>query len=112
MSTSAPDRGGRPALTSAHHLAEVAQALFVEHGFEATSVDDIAAAAGVSRRTFFRYFSTKSDVLWVESPTELGTFRRLLAEAPPDEPWTETLSREATAALRHPPEERTWMRHR
>ncbi|OLT00312.1 hypothetical protein BJF90_36200 [Pseudonocardia sp. CNS-004] len=110
--TNAPDRGGRPAITSARHLAEVAQALFVEHGFEATSVDDITAAAGVSRRTFFRYFSTKADVLWVESAAELGRFRELLAGASRDEACRDVLCRTAPAALHHPPEEHTWMLHR
>lgn len=102
------DRGGRPALTSAHELAEVAQELFLERGFDEVSVDDIAAAAGVSRRTFFRYFSTKADVLWVEAPAELGRFRELLAAAPLDEPHDEVLCRVAPEALHHPPEQRTW----
>ncbi|MFR9807354.1 TetR family transcriptional regulator [Pseudonocardia sp. RS010] len=110
MSTTTPDSGGRPALTSAHELAAVAQELFVERGFEQTSVDDIAAAARVSRRTFFRYFSTKADVLWVESPAELATFRRLLDES--TEPWREALCRSAPLALHHPAEERRWMLHR
>jgi AcrR family transcriptional regulator len=110
VSTTTPDRGGRPALTSAHDLAAVAQALFVERGFDETSVDDIAAAAGVSRRTFFRYFSTKADVLWVESPAELGAFRRLLAGS--TEPWRAALCRSGPQALHHPPEERRWMLHR
>jgi AcrR family transcriptional regulator len=106
------DRGGRPAITSARHLAEVAQALFVERGFDETTVGDIAAAAGVSRRTFFRYFSAKADVLWVESAAEIAEFRRLLDAEPADGPWTEALCRTAPAALHHPPEERTWMLHR
>src|SRR5437868_9439910 len=37
--------------------------LFVSRGFEQTTVDDIAQAAGVSRRTFFRYFASKSDLM-------------------------------------------------
>jgi AcrR family transcriptional regulator len=37
--------------------------LFAENGFEQTTVDDIAEAAGVSRRSFFRYFSSKSDLM-------------------------------------------------
>ena len=66
------DRGGRPAVTSAHELAAVAQRLFIAHGFDETSVDDIATAAGISRRTFFRYFSTKADVCFADSPAELA----------------------------------------
>jgi AcrR family transcriptional regulator len=48
--------------------------LFSEHGFEATTVDRIAAASGMSRRTFFRYFASKDDLVlarMVESGTEL-----------------------------------------
>jgi len=37
--------------------------LFSEHGYEATTVDRIAAAAGMSRRTFFRYFTSKDDLV-------------------------------------------------
>lgn len=106
------DRGGRPALTSARALAEVAQELFLERGFENVSVDDVAAAAGVSRRTFFRYFSAKADVLWVESPAEIARFRDLLAAAPPDEPYAGVLCRAAPEALHHPPGDRTWALHR
>jgi AcrR family transcriptional regulator len=45
-------------------LAEIAIELFIERGYDATTVDDIALAAGVSRRSFFRYFPTKDDVVF------------------------------------------------
>jgi AcrR family transcriptional regulator len=106
------DRGGRPPLTSARQIAEIAQDLFLEQGFEETSVGDIATAAGISRRTFFRYFSTKADVLWVESPAEIARFRERLAAAPPDEPYDTAICRAAPEALHHPPEHRTWALHR
>src|SRR3954454_14163508 len=42
---------------------DTATDLFTDKGFDATTVDDIAQAAGVSRRSFFRYFSSKSDLM-------------------------------------------------
>jgi AcrR family transcriptional regulator len=52
--------------------------LFAEKGFDETTVDDIVEAAGVSRRSFFRYFSSKTDLM-----TQRGTvtYERLLIEA-------------------------------
>jgi AcrR family transcriptional regulator len=44
-------------------LVEAAMALFLERGFHGTLVDDIADAAGISRRTFFHYFPAKQDVI-------------------------------------------------
>ncbi|GAA3597940.1 TetR family transcriptional regulator [Nonomuraea rosea] len=45
-------------------LAEAAVALFDENGYDATTVDDIAARAGVSRSTFFRYYRSKEDAIF------------------------------------------------
>ncbi|GII67483.1 hypothetical protein Skr01_75680 [Sphaerisporangium krabiense] len=45
-------------------LAEAAVALFDENGYDATTVDDIAARAGVSRSTFFRYHRSKDDAIF------------------------------------------------
>jgi AcrR family transcriptional regulator len=44
-------------------LAETGLRLFLEHGYEQTTLDDIAEAAGVSRRTVFHYFDQKEDIL-------------------------------------------------
>jgi AcrR family transcriptional regulator len=52
-------------------LTRAALALFLERGFEATTLDDIAAAADISRRSFFHYFASKEDVVfaWQEKST-------------------------------------------
>lgn len=57
-------RAGRPRASSRETLAEAACELFLEQGYESTSVADITQRAGVSRSSFFNYFSSKSDVLW------------------------------------------------
>ena len=52
-------------------LTRAAMALFLDRGFEATTLDDIAAAADISRRSFFHYFASKEDVVfaWHEETT-------------------------------------------
>jgi mycofactocin system transcriptional regulator len=57
-------RLGRPPVTSRAELEQVALDLFLRNGFVETTLDDIAAAAGIARRTFFGYFSSKNDVVW------------------------------------------------
>ena len=58
-------------------LYDVAIELFTEKGFEGTTVDDVAEAAGISQRSFFRYFASKDDLL-AASVVKVGA---VLAEA-------------------------------
>lgn len=77
-------RRGRPPGTSARQLELAALALFSKHGFDETTVEQIAGAAGVSRRTFFRYFDSKAAVLWHEFDNEVEALRDAFAAVPDD----------------------------
>ncbi|WP_026909884.1 mycofactocin system transcriptional regulator [Patulibacter minatonensis] len=83
---SGPAPTGRPRSTSRDQVQDVALALFVRDGFEETTVDDIAAAVGVTRRTLFRYFASKNDIVWGEFDRELERFAAELRKSPADEP--------------------------
>jgi mycofactocin system transcriptional regulator len=93
-------RRGRPPGTSARTLELIALRLFTEQGFHQTTVDQIAAAAGVSRRTFFRYFDAKSEVLWSDFDAEVGTIREALSRTRDDLPVMEAV-RNAVLAANH-----------
>jgi AcrR family transcriptional regulator len=67
-------------------LARAAMRLFEERGYAATTIDDIAAEANVSRRTFFRYFESKDEAFIVDPAGKLEALHVALAEGPPDEP--------------------------
>ena len=96
-STADRPRSGRPAVTSAWELECVALDLFAERGFEATTVDDLAAAAGIGRRTFFRYYPSKNDVVWGDFDAGLARLRARLAAVPDDAAWFAALHREVLA---------------
>jgi AcrR family transcriptional regulator len=82
-------------------LSEAALQLLALKGFDAVTIDEIAASAGVSKRTFFRYFASKEDVV-VRFLADMGTgMRERLASRPERESPSEALRqvvREATEA--------------
>ena len=82
---------GRPPASSRQMLQEAAFDLFLEQGYEATTVADIARLAGVSRNTFFNYFPAKSDVFWVEIDDSADALAASLAAAPADRPLMEAI---------------------
>jgi AcrR family transcriptional regulator len=65
-------------------IADAALRLFFDRGFEGVTVDEIVIAAGVSRRTFFRYFETKEDALLADYPELNSRLSEALATAEPD----------------------------
>jgi TetR/AcrR family transcriptional regulator, regulator of mycofactocin system len=91
-------RRGRPPATSSDELRRIALRLFVKNGFEATTIDQVTAEAGVSERTFFRYFTSKSSVLWIEFDTEVAAIRAALASVPGDVPMMDAIRRAVVSA--------------
>ena len=77
-------RRGRPPGTNARELELVALRLFSDQGFDVTTVEQIAAEAGVSRRTFFRYYDSKASVLWHEFDVEVAALSEAFALVPAD----------------------------
>jgi AcrR family transcriptional regulator len=70
-------------------LARTAIELFAAKGYDNTTLDEVAAAAGVSRRTLFNYFRSKEDLALISLYERGELIAARLAERPADEdPWT------------------------
>jgi mycofactocin system transcriptional regulator len=82
---------GRRRATSRAELEQAAFTLFAAQGFDATTVDEIAAAAGIGRRTFFRYFPSKNDIPWGAFEHELDRMRVRLKACPPEVPLMDAI---------------------
>jgi AcrR family transcriptional regulator len=67
-------------------LTSVAQGLFLAQGYEGTTVEQIAAAAGMSKRTFFRYFPSKDDLVIGKYDLFADRMAEAMDERPDDEP--------------------------
>ena len=67
-------------------IEDAALRLFLERGYAATTIDDIAAAVEVSPRTVLRYFASKEEVLFAREREMVRTLAALLAARPPEEP--------------------------
>lgn len=77
-----PDLRTRTRRAVGAEIRKAAMQLFLERGFDATTVDQIAEAAGISRRSFFHYFPTKEDVVFGDLAA-LGETLRAALEARP-----------------------------
>ena len=60
--------------------------LFTRRGFENVTTDEVADAAGISRRTFFRYYATKADAVWGDFAGHVARLEELLAATDPGRP--------------------------
>jgi AcrR family transcriptional regulator len=77
---------GRPRRSSRATLEEAAAELFLENTYAATTVEQIAQRAGVSRATFFNYFASKADLLWAGLDDTLRACGEALASVDPGDP--------------------------
>lgn len=75
------NRAGRPRASSRETLSDAACELFLEQGYEATTVAEISRRAGVSRSSFFNYFDSKSAVLWAGLDARIERFEEQLSDA-------------------------------
>ena len=80
-------------------LVAAAVTLFAERGYDDTTVDDIAAAAGVGRRTFFRYFRSKEDAISPDHASALARVAEVFETARPTEPTASLVLRAAETVL-------------
>ncbi|OBG20196.1 mycofactocin system transcriptional regulator [Mycolicibacterium celeriflavum] len=86
MGSGAPHRVGRRRATTLAHISNVAIDMFAEHGFDEVSVDDVAEAAGIARRTLFRYYPSKNALPWGDFDAHLEHLRELLTDLDPSVP--------------------------
>jgi len=101
-----PSNGrGRPRSTTHEKVARTALELFARNGFEETTVEDIAAALGIGRRTVFRYFPSKNDMVWGDFDSVLDRLRREFDATSPDEPLMEALGRALVASNHYGPDQ-------
>jgi AcrR family transcriptional regulator len=93
-------RAATQRLTMRRKLAAAAMELFATKGYEATTVDEIAAAAGVARRTFFRHFRSKEEAIFPDHDDTLVRAEAVLEAAPLHEHPLDTVCRGIKEVMR------------
>jgi len=93
---------GRPPSTTAEEVSQVAFDLFARRGFEETTMDDVATALGVGRRTVFRYFASKNDLVWGDFDAVLRRLQDEFDATDPTTPLTTALRDAVVASNTYP----------
>lgn len=86
-----PARVGRRRSTTPDQIADIALDLFAAYGFTEVSVDDVAVASGIARRTLFRYYSSKNAIPWGDFDAHLRHFAATLDSTDPTVPLATAL---------------------
>ncbi|MFI2200205.1 TetR/AcrR family transcriptional regulator [Streptomyces sp. NPDC020192] len=81
-----PGRRDRKKAATRRTLLQTATRMFAERGYQETTVKDIAAAAGVTERTFFRYFPSKEDLVFAEILDFVPLVQQEILRRPAGEP--------------------------
>jgi len=105
-------RPGRRPVTSRSEIEHIALDLFTERGFDTTTVDDIAAAAGIGRRTVFRYYASKNDIPWGAFDEQLDRMRETFAALPTGLPVLAGVRAAVLEFNEVHPDEQPWHRRR
>lgn len=103
---------GRPRTIDPDAVSLVALRLFDEQGFDSVSMDDVAAAAGISRRSLFRLFPSKAALVWGGLDEFATRFTEALRARPADEPSATALRAAYRVGASFPEETVEVTRHR
>ncbi|MFI1247772.1 TetR family transcriptional regulator [Streptomyces anulatus] len=108
-STAGPGLRERKKEATRQAVHEATLRLTVEHGFDQVTVEAVADAAGISRRTFSNYFTNKEDALLYGEEQQIRALVRTVRDRPADEPaWPALRAAVAQFAERVAPPEREW----
>ncbi|WP_426228189.1 TetR/AcrR family transcriptional regulator [Pseudarthrobacter sp. DSP2-3-2b1] len=80
--TAVPRSLGRPVTINPDAVAAIALRLFAERGYEQTSMEDIAREAGIGRKSLYRYFSSKAELIWGGMEPVVAASARVLRAGP------------------------------
>jgi TetR/AcrR family transcriptional regulator, regulator of mycofactocin system len=108
----APAGPGRPPSTTADEIQRAAITLFAHSGYAQTSIDDIAAALDIGRTTFFRYFRSKSSVIWHDYEDNRRRLAETLAAADQGRPVMAVVRDAVLATVRYAESDRAVMQTR
>jgi AcrR family transcriptional regulator len=80
----------RHRLDVAGNIERAGLRLLVERGIDAVTIEDIAGAAGISRRSFYRYFASPEEIIWTVLCRAMDEWAEVVRNRPPHEPLLES----------------------